>query len=815
MTYPSVLRHLPLLLGSLLCAADLPPVAGDKAVFAITPGVVQANPARFGANIDPPAMSHWSTEPWHNQWWSGPAINPITARHKGTATAGSATTLEDDKGAKISYFDVFRSGFFDGGTVAVYRLTDGVVSLVREGRIATYEASKDGPNRLTFAEPGPAVQPGDEYVLTTVRREIPTAVTRTYADNPWWLLGNYQLEQGTEKALHAAGVRMVIDADAPPGGGTGSLRLTLPGSEKPVRVGTWFMSDQQADWPRLNNGKTYTVSVWLKQAGMATGAVEIRVGDQATQSVTATTAWQQHSFDFTAKPPKGTSRFDLGSAEKGVLWIDNVAIVEKDGPPAYGYYPAVVDTLKRFRPNTLRLWTLQENRGFGKALDDALAPPAEANLSFRESHGAGATDPLGLHRQLELCAQVGTSPWIITSTMFTGQEQRNLIEYLAGPADTPYGRKRAAWGQAKPWTAVFPQIKLEMGNETWNGMFAPQGFSGRGKFYGAYSDYMFRQMQSSPHWKADRFQLVINGWVAQTGSEEWAFGASALKACPSAQAIDIAYYTGGWDAVGLIASENPMQGWMNALVYSRRMLAPRAMEFKKTADTIAAASGRKVESLVYEAGPGYTLPAPGKFNLGEQREGKSLAHAINALDIFMSNLRAGYGDQSFFMFKNGHYWASHNRAWGEHIAWKALGMRNALLEGDLVGAEVRRMVTIDLPEAKADTVSQSNSANRKTKTFPPVPNLPLVDCYPFKQGKRWSFMLISRRLDGDTPVELELPFDPAPAYAVHTLGGASPDLHNIDSEVVTVVSEQRTDMTRTFSLAMPKHSVVVVVAQER
>jgi hypothetical protein len=697
----------------------------------------------------------------------------------------------------------------------VYRFADGKVSLVREGRIASYQAAKSGPNRLTFTEPGPPVQAGDEYVLTTVRHDIPAEVTRTYAENPWWLLQDFQLEQGSEKALHAAGVRMVIDPDAPPGGGGGSLRLTLPGSEKPVRVGYWLLSDQQADWPRLRAGSTYTVSLWLRQADLATGAVEIRVGDQATQRVTATSAWQQHSFSFVARPPKGTTRFDIGTAERGTLWIDNVTIVEQDGPPAYGFYPEVIDTLKRFRPNTLRLWSLQENRGFGKALDDALAPPAEANLSFRESRGAGTTDPLGLHRQLELCAQVGTSPWIITSTMFTGQEQRNLIEYLAGPADTPYGRKRAAWGQAKPWTEVFPLIKLEMGNETWNPMFAPQSFSGRGAFYGAYSDYMFRQMQGSPHWKADRFQLVINGWVAQTGNQGGAFGASALKACPSAQAIDIAYYTGGWDAVGLIAAENPLQGWMNALVYSRRMLAPRAMEFKQTADAIAAATGRKVESLVYEAGPGYTLPAPGKFNLAEQREGKSLAHAINALDIFMSNLRAGYGDQSFFMFKNGHYWASHNRAWGEHIAWKALGMRNALLEGDLVTAEVQRMVTIDLPEAKADTVSQSNSADRKTRTFPAVPDLPLIDCYPFRSGKRWSFMLISRRLDAETPVQLELPFDPAADYMVHTLGGASPDLHNIDSEVVQVVSEQRRGMAKSFRLAMPRHSVVVVVADER
>jgi hypothetical protein len=33
--------------------------------------------------------------------------------------------------------------------------------------------------------------------------------------------------------------------------------------------------------------------------------------------------------------------------------------------------------------------------------------------------------------------------------------------------------------------------------------------------------------------------------------------------------------------------------------------------------------------------------------------------------------------------------------------------------------------------------------------------------------------------------------------------------------MVRTVRQQRTGMTRTFFLAMPKHSVVVVVAQER
>ncbi len=810
-----------LLLAGAGAASALPAPKGERAVFQISNEVVVKDPARFGVNLEPPTMSHWNTEPWHNQWWLGPNPNPVTARHKGTASGGSATTLEAEhaKGPGLGFYDVFRDGFFDGGSVAVYRLEEGKLRLLRESRIERYQASKAGPNRITFAEAGPAVQDGDEFVVTTVRTDFPASVTRTWEASPWWLYGGLTLDNGKEKALHAQGVRVALSPDAPSGGGGASFALTLPAdwSGERVSVGSWLLSGEKADWPRFREGATYVLRLWLKQTGMASGRVDVQIGSLSTASFPVTDTWKEYIAEFTGAPPKGkgAERFDIGTKESGTLLMDNITIVEKDGPPAYDFYPTVVNTLKKFRPSTLRLWTLQENRGFGKSLDDALGPPEESNLTFRENYGASSTDSMGLHRQLALCAEVGTDPWIITSTMFSAAEQRNLIEYLAGPADSPYGKKRAAWGQTAPWTEAFKQIKLEMGNETWNGMFAPQHFSGRGATYGAYSEFMFQQMKASPWFRPEKFQFVLNGWVAQPKNDTWGFGANALRNAPSAQAIDIAYYTGGWDSVGLMKANNEQESWMNILTFSRRMLLPRAREFKQTADAIAAAQGRPgaVESLVYEAGPGYTLPGPGKFNRREQEEGKSLAHAINSLDIFMSNLREGYGDQSFFAFKNGHYWASHNRAWGEHIAWKALGLRNALLEGDLITTEVKEMVALDLPETEADVVSQSNSADRKTKAFPAVPDLPLVDCYAFRAGQRYSFMLLSRRLDGPTETALELPYQPESAYEIHTLAGASPGLHNIDEEVVQVVSEKKNGMTRRFTLSIPPHAVVVVVSR--
>lgn len=797
-------------------ASPLPQPKGEEAVFTITPEVVVKSPARFGANVEPPGMSHWNTEPWHNQWWNAPNIEPMTIRVKGTASGGDATTLEGNEGWKLGYFDVFRDGFFDGADIVVYRHAEGKFSLLRRDKIQSFRASKDGPQVLTFATAGPPVQKGDEYFITHERTEVPPGTTRTWDPTPWQLLGGYQFEQGKEKKFHEAGVRLKIALDAPPGGGRASLRMEIPaGLAEVPRVGNWLVAGMQPDWPRLREGRTYTVRLWLKHQGMAAPQAEVRVAYMKTETLAPTAEWKEYSFDFTAAPPpdKNPYRFDIGSKEPGTLFIDNVTIIEKDGPPAWSFYPEVVETIKRFRPSSLRLWVLQENRGFGKCLDDVLGPPVAANLTFRETGGAATASHVGLHQQLELCAQAGTDPWIITSTLFSPEENQNLIEYLAGPADTPYGKKRAALGRTQPWTEAFSRILIEPGNEVWNGMFGPQHFAGRPDIYGAYAEFIFQQMKASPHYRAEKFKFIVNGWVADTGPK--GYGARALANAPSADAFDIAYYTGGWDSVGLMKADSLEESWMNILTFSRRMLLPRSLLAVQTAREIGETRGRPAQALVYEAGPGYTLPGPGKFSIEEQRQGKSLAHAINALDIFMMNLRAGFDDQSFFMFKNGHYWASHNRQWGEHIAYKALGMRNSLLEGDLITATAEKMVTLDVPETQADVVSQTNSADKKVRSFPPVPDMPLVDCYPFQNGKRHAFMLLSRRLDGPTKVTLKLPYEPETAYTLHTLAADSPAAHNIDAETVQVVTEEKTGMTRGFTLQVPPHSVLVLVNQAK
>ncbi len=130
--------------------------------------------------------------------------------------------------------------------------------------------------------------------------------------------------------------------------------------------------------------------------------------------------------------------------------------------------------------------------------------------------------PLGLHEFLQLCQTVGAEPWYNLPPAISPTEMQNLMQYLGGDASTPYGAKRAALGQAAPWTSVFPVIHLELGNEEWNNITFAGSDINDPVAYGNRVTTIFGAAKSSPYYTAANFDLImgsleINSWY--TGQE--------------------------------------------------------------------------------------------------------------------------------------------------------------------------------------------------------------------------------------------------------------------------------------------------------
>jgi hypothetical protein len=178
-----------------------------------------------------------------------------------------------------------------------------------------------------------------------------------------------------------------------------------------------------------------------------------------------------------------------------------------------------------------------------------------------------------------------------------------------------------------------------------------------------------------------------------------------------------------------------------------------------------AKAGHDYDIVAYEGGPsGYALPgrdSPAQ-KLANEKYGKSLAMGVAALDAWMRSYQYGWTYQNFLGYGQGLYWSSHTPMWDSFRpcpGWQALAMRNRFASGDLMAVEEKNVPTIAWDK----------------KTYP------LVGAYAMRDGRRWSVIVVSRKLDGKhdwadygdgrTPVTLRLPFASAGKITLHKLTG--------------------------------------------
>jgi hypothetical protein len=252
-----------------------------------------------------------------------------------------------------------------------------------------------------------------------------------------------------------------------------------------------------------------------------------------------------------------------------------------------------------------------------------------------------------------------------------------------------------------------------------------------------------------------------------------------------------------------------------------------------------AKDGKNRAPLVYEAGPGYDLPDPGRpYDNEEERRGKSLAAALGTLQIFLDREARGFGDQAFFAWRPGPNWSSHSDITNQfpHTTTLALEMRNALCPGDLVHVSAVSVPTTDLPEnvTKQRKQIKSQDITKKeaelkalgipddqaaaemdrflfnTQKFPAVPGVPTVTVHAYRQSDKLSILLLNREMKDPVEVKLNLPFDPKPAASLDRLASDNPWANNTDAYNVRIAAMPAPSVARTTTLTLPPHSVSVL-----
>jgi hypothetical protein len=453
-------------------------------------------------------------------WDSSLVLNNLAYRNPGfegmlyqstvRCQSGSATTCADENRSAA-----WPAGFWSG---AEYEVIYGTAR-GRKGTVALWTNAKNGGGPvLTFADSGKAPAAGDYLIL---RKQFVGN-----AERGWWT----HLDGGAQLSTE------LVDL-APDTPGKQALRMSATGPGQSAAVYSYF---DAGDHPFIRLKGRYQVSFRAKRIS---GAVNLHVSVQRgarsflSKPLPLTNNWRRYALPFEALESTemtGSVRLAFEAVENTVL-LDDVAFEQIDRDPTNqtALRDPVVKALREFHPGLLRLWVGQ----LGDSIDNMTAPPGGRKLS---GYSAGAVQAdqseLGLPEFLELCHVVGAEPWIVVPIVISPKEAMDLMEYLAGPATSAYGGRRAAQGQAAPWTSLFERIHLEFGNEAWNETFRG-GTILDPKAYGTRASEIFSSMRNSPSFRADRFDLVLGG------QNDWSERNQEIQnACSSNDSFAIAPY---------------------------------------------------------------------------------------------------------------------------------------------------------------------------------------------------------------------------------------------------------------------------------
>ncbi len=775
--------------------------APDRAVYEITDDVLIKNPPRFGINVELPRFNHWMDFRPVNQWARLSGFEPVIYRFQRTATGGSETALEDTADNGLAWWNSFQGDWWAGAEAIVYRpTTDNSMKVLRSGKVKSSDCGKGRSNSLVFEEPGPAVKAGDLYQLSIKHLNVPPLRQDAYRR-----YGVDRYLNGSRLKPADRSIELHYDPEnVAPNGGETSLKVELTQSGQGGFASWWLANPEKfpafAQLPACVD--EFQVRFMARQEGLG-GDLTFTAGN-FKKSFSVGKKWKEIEFSMPAEMQQNLTTIGISASGPGTFWIDNLAISDPDYEFAKPY-PFVVEALKRAKPGVLRLWVAYHNIS-GLEFDDTLESEflRDTHLSIDSMHKP--TSSGNLHDELELCQEVGADPWIVISPSLSQNELAALMEYLGGPASTPYGKKRKALGQAEPWSDLFNTIHIELGNEQWGSGFTTVfGIQGGG-LYGRFAQMQFSELKKSPYYVPEKFNTIANGFSKNVAM----FNNRCIDAAQgAADAIDIGLYLrGGWDTEDIISdNDDPLsdETLFNQLYYFRRMIQPLV----KNALELAADYNSGL--AIYEMGPGYDLPGPNvKQDPRDEITGKSLLLAVTTLDAFMFGQEHDIKPMNFYTFRPGTRWATHadRDLTREHTAWLALMMRNLYCTGDLMVVNTLEETIIDLPTVKVG--GKGNFGEVKETELPALLDIGPTRAFAYSDEESCSVLMFSRNLHEPTEITLKFPFTPEANGTLYSLTHENPLASNITEMQVPIREKRVSKITKEYTITLPPHSVYLL-----
>ncbi len=396
-------------------------------------------------------------------------------------------------------------------------------------------------------------------------------------------------------------------------------------------------------------------------------------------------------------------------------------------------------------------------------------------LSFEDYIGSGK--PMTFARFMDFCNEINGFT-IITCGVENSTDWRtepatflNFLEYLAGPADSPYGAIRAGEGYAEPLLQESRGLILEFGNEVWGGTSHNAQIGTDYAAYGEWCRQMARLIRSSGYYDPEKITLVYSG-RRPVPTDSYGLHESLLRGdSGEVDWLAVSGYLGG-----NLSYSPEIDPGESELDYYRNGLAEMARNLKgleETMDVILEASGEFKPTYMYEA----NMTTPSYYG--------RLGQAIVQTDYYASVVERGGVIPTLFHLTGGQ-WSMTVPAqdYKKLPLFHTARFYNRFCKGNVLRTDV------------------------KSGAPAPASGLDPVGSHAYADDRGFTLLLLSRDFENDYTVQVDIPDDlalTAPESGMkYVITGSD------FSTRETVIDSMQVTMSDSLLVEVPRHSMVIL-----
>ncbi len=485
-----------------------------------------------------------------------------------------------------------------------------------------------------------------------------------------------------------------------------------------------------------------------------------------TGSVKPTTEWAEYEIEFPGiQDASGSWYVEFAFNKLGTVYLDDLQLHIKEWyNPGSKFTTVGMKILDELQPAGIR-WG-----GIGANYEDfnlSVGAYQKGLMTFGDF--AYLSSLYGGYAQLTVGVNSATD-WMKNPSCFS-----NFIEYLAGPAGTPWGDVRIAEGYTQPFDQMLKGIIIEMGNEVWG--FDAHGADGFSSDYAKYAPWARTMttdyIKASDYFNPDKMFVSFSGRSPESnyGLHDKLFNGDDGEM----DMLDISGYLGG-----NLSYDPAIDPGQSQLDYHKNSYAV----FKLKLDGLIAIykdmfkyMSRRVPMYMYEG------------NLTVDAYHGTLGQAVSFADYYATVMDYGVTVPDVFCLEGGQW-----RLLDDQITLKK---RPLYYMVEFYNRLAGKGVVLKTDFETVDKIYNDNGVEVK---------LPSVGVHAFNNDKDYGVVLFSRDFENDYIVSLDLPDDIGTITDGHiiTVTGDmfnSPDVV-VDSSALTVEDG--------MLITVPKHGAVFV-----